>query len=1005
MLVRKDPALFSVTAQGGMLAAPTLSSAPEYRLRALGSVLARINLPATQDNNITTFPAVSSKVENEKGNLLVNPIQAVLPSEINQQEITVFEADKQVHQERQVYEALPPFAPLMQHTDNRTHTVVSYLQRPQLITSKIWNSDLKVHDKVIEDLVIPETLFSDMIKAKLDGFTSFKATAVIRVQVQSQPFMAGRLLLAAVPMPQLIGYRTEWILQNISRLQALHHVQMDISKETEVSLRIPFISPMNSFDLITQLFSWARVRLSVYSPFNSASATQVQLLVWGHFEDVELGAPTSSKFAEFQDNSFNYLSHKLPIQQSGEVGVVNAPLPTQVSAQQQVAAMNQEATGSISEYSVIGDKFRKIGGVAQRGWDDLGNALGLKSVTNIFKGLSKFGTGLVGGLFDIFGFSKPRTMEPGSSVLVRPAEFFGTTDGVDHSHVLALVNNNKIDILPSLGGTSADELSFDFLKKIPIFVSNFEYNNTSADAGPAVLFKTFVAPTYYIPGGDLNVYPVGGVVGESGYKGFTHQQPINLHYIISPFEYWTGSLVYTFRFVKTDYHSGRVEIAYHPFGASYDRPDYCYRTIVDLREKTEITLSVPYISPTPWKKIETTFDPLEDQEWKDVANYCTGRLTVRALTSLMAGNAIVSKKIDVLVEVRAGDDFQVSCPVKSAYLPICINQQTPVKQQSGRVHATVGNSETRTAAVEGQQAPSITGSDLDCQRPDVQPFCAGEVFSNFRALTRRFAFVKSLGLVNVAILNPLDFLRSPIALKRKGTEQNAGSTDTTWQFSSDLYVSPLTFVGSMFAFYRGSLRLKFYLDSQDDDLIGIRIDGKAAILSEAANVSPSYMSPLGLEQPKQKKLAEVQVPYYGNTFMSSAWPHALRVLDDKPLGQILIGRSSAKDVPAIDIYDTPAAQVYVAAAAGDDLDFKIFLGSPPCIQREKLLEGKPGRGAKLFFNGNWDVDPTSHVAKYDYEGYKWDDFQNVSIEDLQIPKEDKFPLDKGAIGPAYTTYV
>lgn len=984
LLSRKDPALFSVTAQGGMVAAPPQSSALDYNFRRLGGRISRINSPSI-NNNLNMGNSTALKVENEKGELQVNPLEAVLPSEVEQQEITIFEADKQVHSERQISEARAPLFPLVQHTDSRTHTVVSFLQRPQLLAETRWDSSKARNASVFAvcdgssppkctpiDFLVPEALLSTMLQSKLDGFTSFKATAVFRLQVQSQPFMQGRLMLAQVPMPELIGPRADWVLDHVSRAQVLNHVQMDISKETEVSLRIPFISPYNSYDLISSLWSWSRVRILVYSPYASAENQGVDVLLWAHFEDIELGAPTSGKVGQFiQDKTFG-----VAVQQSGvvdaiNVGISNLPLPREVSAVTAFNAMNQEASGEVASYGAFGDAIRKLGGAAQKGWRELGNATGTSSVTNIFEGLSRAGTSIVSGIADIFGWSKPRVGYSGHSVMVRPGEYFGTTDGVDHSHVLALVNNNAIERIPSLGGTGADEMSFDFIKKIPTFIGSFKYT-TGTKAG-SVMWQSYVAPTYFQPQGDLRVFidpkttiKVGGNI--------TVYQPINLHYAISCFEYWTGSLVYTFRFVKTDYHSGRIEIAFHPFTDEVDRSDYCYRTIIDLRNKTEVSVSVPYIAASPWKKVETGFDPNGTKTpWTDCANYATGKLTLKALTSLRA-NAIVSPNVEVLVEVRAGDDFRVSCPVKSAYLPVCVTPTAVAVQQSGLVHASEGNAETRTAAVEGFQAPSITGNDQDCHRPDVQTYCAGEVFTNYRALTRRFGFCDKLELDKTVVINPGDYTRSPIALYRilKNSPGNAGAV----QFSSERYESPLSFVGAMYAFYQGAIRFKFHT-SDPQELLGIRIDGKVATDEKAQEYCPSFMSPLGIEQPLQKKLAEVQVPYYGNTFMSSSWPHLTKIYEESPLGRVVVGRTLTTDKPI---------QVYVAVAASDDFDFKVYLGTPACFTRESLgTTSTIGEySVRNFDNELWDVDPVSRVVLADNS--KWQtlgSWMNVALTDLR----------------------
>jgi len=108
-------------------------------------------------------------VENETGEQVTNPVAAVLPIEIDQQEITTFEADKQVLTEHQTFEAQPPFAPVSQFTDNRIHSVVSFLQRPQLLQSVKWLKETR-SKPIGKDMVIPEVLLNPMIRPNLMDF-------------------------------------------------------------------------------------------------------------------------------------------------------------------------------------------------------------------------------------------------------------------------------------------------------------------------------------------------------------------------------------------------------------------------------------------------------------------------------------------------------------------------------------------------------------------------------------------------------------------------------------------------------------------------------------------------------------------------------------------------------------------------------------------------------------------------------------------------------------------
>ena len=198
-------------------------------------------------------------------------------------QITTFDDDKAAILERPPQERPLPDVGTTQFADAINHSVISFLERPQLLKQSNWSSDQKRGSELFQFTVnapnyIPNLLLTTMIKNKLDGFASFRATAVIRLQVNSQPFQQGRLLMAAIPMPTLIAPRDTYIARHISHLQAVNHVQLDINKQSEVTLRIPFVSPFNAYDLIHGQYPWARVVVAIYSELRQVEQVPLEVL-------------------------------------------------------------------------------------------------------------------------------------------------------------------------------------------------------------------------------------------------------------------------------------------------------------------------------------------------------------------------------------------------------------------------------------------------------------------------------------------------------------------------------------------------------------------------------------------------------------------------------------------------------------------------------------------------------------------------------------------------------
>jgi len=873
--------------------------------------------------------------------ILSNDLPQASSSDV--QELTTFLQDGGVTVEPMPGETVLPSRGNEQHTDARSHSILTYLQREQLIKKFDWTASHSRNQLLLQPPIrIPDALFTPMIKGKLDGFTSFRATAVVRLEINSQPFQAGRLLMYAVPMPSLTDPRGAWLSKHVSMAQALHNVQMDIASQTEVQLKIPFISPFNSYDLIHGEFPWADLYISVYSPLNETEQTTLQCLLWLHFEDIELGAPTSAiQRNTVKINDIHYVKPVGVMEQAGDFVMVSAP-PKEATQSEVQAVRTMESTGNI---------ISNIGNGAVRGWNTLGNTIPfLKPITNLFGGLAGTATSIlspilvgIGSIGKIFGFSKPIMSHAGSTVVVRPSQYFGNIDGTDQSHVLALDVLNAVDVYPGLGGTNLSETNFDFLKSIPQLITGFCYGiNTNYGTE---LKNILVSPTALIPA-DFKIDKP-----EKPLDTTEVSQPTILSYITSPFLYWTGSLVYTLRVVKTTYHSGRIEISYHPFAthATINRFDYVYRLILDLEKQSEISFSVPFISPTPWKTVDSGLNPLDAGALKNRSSI-TGALVFRALTPLICASPIISNNVECLIEYRAGDDFRVAGLTDVHWFPTRFQQDAPTNErvvEQGGEYTADFLTFTRTQSIMNDTPPSITGNRSDVSQMSVENFTIGEQFNDFTSLTRRFAFMFSTVKAPKTTFraNMVDFVRPPFITFKNSTQEKGGTTYEWVSFVLSAYPSPLSFVASMYTFVRGSIRNKIYW-KEGGDLISARIEGGQALTDSKISAFSQFNSPVAFEQPGQKKFAEFQFPYYSPTLLTVPYPDVVSAdtLFSQPIWKMVVGTSDMEE----------DSTLFFAAAAGDDMTFHMFLGVPPCLEislfSDEFTLGATNQESALFFN-------------------------------------------------------
>lgn len=225
-------------------------------------------------------------------------------------QVTAFVDDQAVIPEHVPGETILPDMGTLQYTDTMRHSIISFLERPQLISCFSWKGmstdfhgqnilclqDPTDPNSRIMNPLVPSQVMTKMFIEKLQGFTAFRATAVFKLQINSQNFQAGRLIFGAVPMPTLLGERADFIVKTPCSALSVNHVQMDINKQTEVILRVPFISPFNSYDLINEQYDWASLFCIIYGPLNVVGDDNtLQCDLYCHFEDIELGCPTTAE--------------------------------------------------------------------------------------------------------------------------------------------------------------------------------------------------------------------------------------------------------------------------------------------------------------------------------------------------------------------------------------------------------------------------------------------------------------------------------------------------------------------------------------------------------------------------------------------------------------------------------------------------------------------------------------------------------------------------------------
>lgn len=480
-----------------------------------------------------------------------------------------------------------------------SQTIIDYLERPSVLTygsftttdsGILWITD------VVNAVTPPKA-------SRLSNIFTIKNDFKITLQVNADRFQQGRYILFWLPSgggtpPSTLGQNLAWRNMHtctLTKITQLPHVEIDLATQTHVTLNIPYTSihHMNSWSTSgnSMVYGMGPIGLIPYSKMNPGlgGSTTCGYTVWGSLQNITIG-------------SASYNQMNVSVKEAKAHG--QGPISGVLDKISKTAMM-------IGEVPLVGPYARTTS------W---ASALAAKAAR-------------------IWGWSKPLALASPMRVDRKINTFAAVADVTAFHKPLGVMSENSVAVPPNIVSV-VDEMSIDYIKKVPAYISSFNWP-TSSTAG-TILFQTTVAPNNYT----------------SWSSGFTYTPA---SFIAAQFNRWRGSLVYTFKLVKTSFHRGRLLVAFYPgtfsaLSVPMDGSEFVYREIVDVSETNTFSVCCPYMVPQPWLSSGS------------MGFQISGTLIVYVVDPLVAPST-VSASIDALVEVAAGDDFQVAVPAAWPYEP------------------------------------------------------------------------------------------------------------------------------------------------------------------------------------------------------------------------------------------------------------------------------------------------------------------------------------------------
>lgn len=572
--------------------------------------------------------------------------------------------------------------PTVLHPSADLQDVAKYYARPRLIAS----GDLNPIRTVTHTYDMNQSTILNLASGtsnRVDGAYGFRATMVFTLQVAATPFHQG---IAALSFQYYDG-GTIWRGREPTTATNIPHVRIDISENTMVQLRVPFMAPTDFADIASTI-PYGRMQLTNITPVLSPSGSATYKIYY-HVEDLELYGvkPVDVETYVFANPALMAMAPAVE-QTTDPVPAVttaafspmppttvrSAPLLTRypdttlrASTKESILASMRQMTDDPKYVPQV--EFQMGRGSMEKEFDDESKpySSGLYSLSKtlswVAKGipmLSSFASpaswfaAKAAGALRAFGYARPQTIDPPMRVAQLQTIMENNVDVPSTVELLAPMATNHLAVTPAFGCTDVDEMSFAYMLSQYNQIYYGSISNTQAVG--TVVYATATAPLTLFYKTDIgDIFPQADTV-----------QPSTIMWLATMFKYWRGGMKFRFTFSKTKMHAGRVIATFIPctptlynalipsvtaIGVQTDG----HSAVFDLKDSNVFEFEVPYPLYVPYLDTGAT---RPNGDWDE----SSGTLSLIIVDPLIAPD-VVHPSIHFVVEVCGCSDMQFGFPV------------------------------------------------------------------------------------------------------------------------------------------------------------------------------------------------------------------------------------------------------------------------------------------------------------------------------------------------------
>jgi hypothetical protein len=750
--------------------------------------------------------------------------------------------------------------------------IMTFLAKPYPIQNGTFTTTDTV--STFNNIATPSTIVQlPLYLNKLKGYLGFRATIVYRLQVNANRFQQGRYILAWTPTAGAeIGpaASTQWFFAHnhtLTQRTQLPHVELDLSTDTQAVLKVPYVSVLTHCPILStgHLGDLGYVQITPYSPLVApAGSTIASYTLWVSFEDVELAGAANPQMSKPFRAKVTPRSKALSEKEQEEAGI--GPIQTTMRVVAKVSDFVGTSIPFLSEFATP----------------------------------VSWAANIVGGIASVFGWSRPLVLSPAERRKIEIFPYATNMDTADTAAPLSLSSRNTVEVLPGFAGSDMDEMSIPFLVSIPAFWQSISWT-TSATNGTALGFFA-MAPNVFFN----STSSIGGA-------SLTNFLPLG--FLASAFALYRGSIVLTFKLVKTEFHSGRLLLAFNPYyvdnggGASWSLTDssYLYREIIDVREGNEFSFTIPWTALSSYKATSGN-----DSQY--------GEVILFVLDELVAP-ATVSSTVTILVEVSGAKDFEFAMPRPMGYTP-CIGV-VPQMASIFDPKPEMNPSNVHSGVIGGS---SVMEDELLNARMAI-----GEKVLSLRSLLRASSMLIQNSSNTVSRFTNI----LPYTLYFC----NGNATLAQPPVTGDYY----TIIGSFYAMSRGGVRIRSY-DSTDTTHIqattyllplisytGLGFSGASSDINGGTNLLTRSNSPFVIQNWQHSGGLEVAIPQYNRYHSRSNVDHYSAPTSGSSTVNLFSGNTTTKIAVTIDTGTNPINPLVFMRSMSDDGNFGLFVSIPPMV--------------------------------------------------------------------------